>query len=312
MPNETPSPYTHFPIMLAGRSNQCCTCRLNGWRKPTKPMDHNPHNSNHRRTHPPTWELPLTSITLATPTSENVLSRCSKRTRTCGLQAHLERYPRPNTVLNSNPKRNPSAPYPTDKAPHARQGRGRNPKDARRWRYRTGSLRMGVTNRPRTEEGRFPTFLCRLWPLERKDRRGRIPSTTNRRLPRLPWRCSDIHDARLQRWLLAGARSSRGLRQNDNDLLSRNLSICSYSLRNTERARDIQTSSRYHPERGPMADMLDLPRQYYRALEGRRYALTTCLRSSSTSRTNRCNVETPEMLFLPAESRLPRPRHHTR
>ena len=42
--------------------------------------------------------------------------------------------------------------------------------------------------------------------------------------------------------------------------MSRNLSLCPYALRITERARDIPTSSRYHPERGPLADVLDLPR----------------------------------------------------
>ena len=80
----------------------------------------------------------------------------------------------------------------------------------------------------------------------------------------------------------------------------------------TERARNIPTSSRYHPERGPMAYVLDLPRRCYRVLEERGDALTTCRRSSSTATTNRCNVETPEMLVLPAESRLPGSRYYAR
>ena len=44
-------------------------------------------------------------------------SRCSKRIRTRGYQANLAKYPRPNTVLTSNPERSPSAPCPTGKAP---------------------------------------------------------------------------------------------------------------------------------------------------------------------------------------------------
>ena len=86
-------------------------------RKPTKQMDHNPRNPNHRKALPPTGELPLTSTTLATPTSENVSSRCSKRTMACARLADLAEYPRPNTVFTSNLERNPSAACPTDKAP---------------------------------------------------------------------------------------------------------------------------------------------------------------------------------------------------
>ena len=36
---------------------------------------------------------------------------------------------------------------------------------------------MGVTNRPRTEEGRVPTLLRLLSPLERKDLFGRLSVT---------------------------------------------------------------------------------------------------------------------------------------
>ena len=111
---------------------------------------------------------------------------------------------------------------------------------------------------------------------------------------------------------MAGARSSRGPRQNDIHLLHRNLSIFPYALRNTERARDIPASSRRHPERGPMADVPDLSRRRYRVLEGRKDALTTCGRSPSTATTNRCNVETLKMLVLTAENRLPQSLHHTR
>ena len=92
-------------------------------------------------------------------------------------------------------------------------------------------------------------FLCRLPPHERKDCCRRLSVTAYWRLPRLPGRCPDIHDSRLQRWLLANARSSRGPRKDDVHLISWNLSICTYDLRITERARNIPMSPRYHPER---------------------------------------------------------------
>ena len=116
MRNETHWPYTHSPIRPAGRSNQFRTCRYNGPRKPTTPMDGIPLNSNHRKALPPTGELPLTSTTLASPTSEKLSSRCSKHIRTCGCQADLARYPQPNTVLTSNPEQNLSVPCHTDNA----------------------------------------------------------------------------------------------------------------------------------------------------------------------------------------------------
>ena len=80
-------------------------------------MDHNPLNPNHGKPLLQTGELPVTSMELATPTSENVSSKCSKRSRTCGSQADLAKYARPNTILNSNPERKPSAPCRTDKVP---------------------------------------------------------------------------------------------------------------------------------------------------------------------------------------------------
>ena len=90
---------------------------MNETRRPTTPIDHNPLNLNHHKTVLPTCDLPLISITLTMPTSENVSSRCSKHTRTCGRQADFAKYLRPNTVLNLNQERNASALCPTDKAP---------------------------------------------------------------------------------------------------------------------------------------------------------------------------------------------------
>ena len=69
---------------------------------------------------PRTGELPLTSTTLGTPTSEDLSSRCSKCTKTCGRRADLARYPRPNTVLTSNHERNPSALCPYRQGPAMR------------------------------------------------------------------------------------------------------------------------------------------------------------------------------------------------
>ena len=61
-----------------------------------------------------------------------------------------------------------------------------------------------------------------------------------------------------------------------------------------------------------MVDVLDLSRRCYRVLEGRVDALMTCRRSSPAATTNRCNVETPEILVLSAESLLPGSRHYAR
>ena len=87
------SPYMQFPMRPAEHSNQCCTCHLIEPRNLTKPMDHDPLNPDHRKTIPPTGELQVTSTTLATPTAENVSSKCLKRTRTCGRQVDLAKYP---------------------------------------------------------------------------------------------------------------------------------------------------------------------------------------------------------------------------
>ena len=65
----------------------------------------------------PDWRTTVNVDHVGDANTENVSSRCSKRTRTYGRQASLAKYPRPNTVLNSNPEQNSSAPCPTYKAP---------------------------------------------------------------------------------------------------------------------------------------------------------------------------------------------------
>ena len=155
-----------FPIRPAGRSKPCCACRLNEPRNPTKPMDHNLLNQNNRKTLLPTGKLPLTPLTStksATPTSGNVafvMLETHQDMWTSGRLGEISATEHRIEHRTRNETR-PLHALPT-RPRHARQGRFRNLKNPRRRRYRTRNIRMGVTNRPRTEEGRFHTFLCRL------------------------------------------------------------------------------------------------------------------------------------------------------